>query len=540
MVTRRFLAIFYPAAEFLETTRITRVESEPFKTAGKVLVTPGWLAVYGKEAQGEDAPTLAPVKPNEQVKTTDIEVKQSQTKPPPRFTEATLLSAMEGAGKMVEDEELREAMREKGLGTPATRASTIEGLIYEQYVLRQGRELQATAKAFALMELLNGLGIPELTKPELTGDWEFQLRQVQRKLKSRGEFMTGIADMTRHIVDRAKKFEHDTIPGDFGVLKRPCPKCSGAVHERYREFKCVNDQCDFSIRKIMSGRLFEAAEIDQLIQDRQIGPLQGFRSKMGRPFAAVVKLNAENKIEFDFGQDQKDGNGAPQEIDFTGQQPVGTCPKCGGRVFETPMNYVCEKSVGANRSCDFRTGKIILQRPIERAQVEKLLATGKTDLLEKFISKKGRPFKAYLVAKDGKVGFEFEPRPAKGKKGGGKASAPKEPAAKIDFTGQESMGPCPKCGGKVFEGPDSWICEKCQAEKRPCKFKISKVILQQPIDKAQATKLLKDGRSDLLKDFVSSKTGNKFGAYLVMDENGKANFEFPPRESLEEEQSRTE
>jgi DNA topoisomerase-3 len=102
------------------------------------------------------------------------------------------------------------------------------------------------------------------------------------------------------------------------------------------------------------------------------------------------------------------------------------------------------------------------------------------------------------------------------------------------------MGPCPKCGGKVFEGPDSWICEKCQAEKRPCKFKISKVILQQPIDKAQATKLLKDGRSDLLKDFVSSKTGNKFGAYLVMDENGKANFEFPPRESLEEEQSRTE
>jgi DNA topoisomerase-3 len=540
MVTRRFLAIFYPAAEFLETTRITRVESEPFKTAGKVLVTPGWLAVYGKEAQGEDAPTLAPVKPNEQVKTTDIEVKQSQTKPPPRFTEATLLSAMEGAGKMVEDEELREAMREKGLGTPATRASTIEGLIYEQYVLRQGRELQATAKAFALMELLNGLGIPELTKPELTGDWEFQLRQVQRKLKSRGEFMTGIADMTRHIVDRAKKFEHDTIPGDFGVLQRPCPKCGGAVHERYREFKCVNDQCDFSIRKIMSGRLFEAAEIDQLIQDRQIGPLQGFRSKMGRPFAAVVKLNAENKIEFDFGQDQKDGNGAPQEIDFTGQQPVGTCPKCGGRVFETPMNYVCEKSVGANRSCDFRTGKIILQRPIERAQVEKLLATGKTDLLEKFISKKGRPFKAYLVAKDGKVGFEFEPRPAKGKKGGGKASAPKEPAAKIDFTGQDSMGPCPKCGGKVFEGPDSWICEKCQAEKRPCKFKISKVILQQPIDKAQATKLLKDGRSDLLKDFVSSKTGNKFGAYLVMDENGKANFEFPPRESLEEEQSRTE
>jgi len=528
MVTRRFLAIFYPAAEFLETTRITRVENEPFKTSGKVLVTPGWLAVYGKEAQGEEAPTLPAVKPNEQVQTTDVEVKQNQTKPPPRFTEATLLSAMEGAGRLVEDEELREAMSEKGLGTPATRASIIEGLISEQYILRQGRELQATAKAFALMELLNGLGIPELTKPELTGDWEFQLRQVQRKQKSRDEFMTGIADMTRHIVDRAKKFEYDTIPGDFGVLHERCPKCGGPVHERYKAFQCT--KCDFSIWKIISGRLFEASEMDQLIRERQLGPLQGFRSKIGRPFAAVLKLNAENRIEFDFGQEQKDGDGAVQEVDFTGQEPIGKCPKCGARVFEAPMNYVCEKSVGPNRSCDFRTGKIILQRPIEKAQVQKLLETGKTDLIDKFISKKGRPFKAFLVLKDGKVGFEFEPRPAKAKKGEGKAGAPKEPAPKLDFTGQQPLGPCPKCGGKVFEGPDTYVCEKSQADKKPCKFKISKVILQQPIDRAQAAKLLADSRSDLLKDFIS-KAGKPFPAYLVMDDMGKITFEFPPRET---------
>src|SRR5260221_2631978 len=223
MDTKRFLAVFYPAAEFLETTRITRVESEPFKTSGKVLVSPGWLAVYGKEAQTEDTPTLTGVQSGEQVQTTAIEVKQSLTKPPARFTEATLLGAMEGAGKLVEDEELREAMSEKGLGTPATRAATIEGLIAEQYLLRQGKELQATAKAFALMELLNGLGIPELTKPELTGDWEFKLRQVQRREKSREEFMTVIVDITKRIFERAKKFEFDTIPGDFGVLKMPCP-----------------------------------------------------------------------------------------------------------------------------------------------------------------------------------------------------------------------------------------------------------------------------------------------------------------------------
>jgi DNA topoisomerase III len=145
MVTKRFLAVFYPAAEFLETTRITRVEGEPFKSAGKVLVNAGWLAVYGRDAQDEDTPTLAPVKADETVQTSSIEVKQNQTKPPARFTEATLLGAMEGAGKLVEDEDLREAMSEKGLGTPATRAAIIEGLLAEQYLLRQGRDLQATA-----------------------------------------------------------------------------------------------------------------------------------------------------------------------------------------------------------------------------------------------------------------------------------------------------------------------------------------------------------------------------------------------------------
>ncbi|HUA68589.1 MAG TPA: DNA topoisomerase III, partial [Candidatus Saccharimonadales bacterium] len=305
LVMKRFLAIFYPAAEFLETTRITRVEAEPFKSTGKVLMKPGWLTVYGKEAQDEDAANLAPVKPNETVNTSGIEVKQNATKPPPRYTEATLLSAMEGAGKLVEDDELREAMHEKGLGTPATRAAIIEGLIYEQYLHRNGRELQATAKAFSLMELLNGLGVAELTKPELTGDWEFKLHQIQRRQKSRDEFMSEIADMTRHIVERAKRYEHDTIPGDFGVLKTPCPKCGGEVHEKYKQFQC--EKCDFAVWKTLCGRMFEIEEVEKLITERQIGPLQGFRSKMGKPFAAIVKLTPELKAEFDFGQANGDG-----------------------------------------------------------------------------------------------------------------------------------------------------------------------------------------------------------------------------------------
>src|SRR5208283_4048832 len=268
LVTKRFLAIFYPAAEFLETNRITRVESEPFKSAGKVLVSPGWLTVYGKQSDSDETPSLAPVKPGETVKTSEVEVKQNVTKPPARYSEATLLSAMEGAGKLVDDDELREAMSEKGLGTPATRAAIIEGLIYEDYVHRNGRELQATAKAFSLMELLNGLGIPELTKPELTGDWEFQLKQIQRKQISRETFMSGIADMTRHIVERAKKYEHDTIPGDFGVLNVPCPKCGGEIHEKYKQYQCVKESCDFAFWKTLCSRMFEPEEVEKIITDK--------------------------------------------------------------------------------------------------------------------------------------------------------------------------------------------------------------------------------------------------------------------------------
>ena len=523
MVTKRFLAVFYPAAEFLETVRITRVESEPFKSTGKVLVKPGWLEVYGKEAQGGDeAPTLAPVEQNEKVATRDIEVRGSQTKPPARFTEATLLGAMEGAGKLVEDDELREAMNERGLGTPATRAAIIEGLIYEDYLHRAGRELVATAKAFSLMRLLDGLGVNELTKPEMTGDWEYQLKKMERGQLPRDQFMGEIRHFTEEIVAKAKRYDSDTIPGDFGVLRERCPKCGGEVHEKYREYQC--QKCDFSVRRVMGGRMFEGDELDVLLREKTIGPLQGFRSQKGFPFAAVVRLNELNEVKFDFGNEPKEGEAA-EAVDFTGKEPLGKCPKCGARVFENGMNYSCEKSVGAERTCDFRTGAVILQQQIDAVQVKKLLAEGKTDLLKNFVSKKtNRKFEAFLVVKDGKVGFEFAPRerkfPAKKKAD--------EPLEKIDFTGQEPLGKCPKCGGNVFEGPVNYVCEKSQADTKRCTFKSGRVVLQQPIDHTQIKKLLATGKTDVMEKFIS-KAGKPFSAFLKLGAKGKVEFEFPER-----------
>jgi DNA topoisomerase-3 len=422
MVVKRFLAVFYPPAEFLVTTRISTVKAEgaehKFQTNGKVLVKPGWLAVYGKEAQEDDA-NLVAVAPGEIVRTENIDVVALKTKPPARYTEATLLSAMEGAGKLIDDEEFREAMAEKGLGTPATRATVIEGLIYEKYMLREGRELIPTAKAFQLMTLLRGLGVEDLTKPELTGNWEFQLAEMEHGRLKRDTFMAEIAQMAERIVRKAKEYDRETIPGDYATLATKCPNCGGVVKENYRRFSC--ESCEFSITKIPGSRSFELAEVEQFLRDKKIGPLDGFRSKAGWPFTAELKLAYDDeiknwKLEFDFGEDAKREGESGEPVDFSAQHSLGACPKCQGRVFELGTSYVCEHAVGAHVTCDFKSGKIILQQPVTHEQMGKLLAGGKTELLDGFVSNKTRrKFKAYLAYDkgEGKVNFEFEPRPAR-------------------------------------------------------------------------------------------------------------------------------
>ena len=433
LVVRRFMAVFFPSAEYQVTTRISVALEHHFKTEGKVLVRPGWLAIYGKEAadevadakDGDKGQSLVPVQPGEKVRADTVDAKGLKTRPPARYSEATLLGAMEGAGKTVEDDELREAMQEKGLGTPATRASIIEGLIAQEYMLREGRELIPTAKAFQLMTLLRGLGVEELSQAELTGEWEYKLAQMEQGKMSRDNFMAEIASMTERMVKKAKEYDRDTVPGDYATLASPCPNCAGVMKENYRRYTCTgadgqSEGCGFSFGKSPAGRTFELAEVEQFLRERKIGPLAGFRSKAGWPFTAelAIKFDEETqnyKLEFDFGDDKK-AEESGELIDFAQQQSLGTCPKCGAHVFEHGKNYVCEKAVPtdaqATPSCDFKSGQVILQQPIEREQMQKLLATGKTDLLDKFISNKTRrAFKAMLAwdGAAGKVNFEFAP-----------------------------------------------------------------------------------------------------------------------------------
>ena len=487
LVVRRFMAVFFPSAEYQVTTRISTVLAQgaehAFKTEGKVLVKPGWLAIYGKEAaeevadakDGDKGQSLVPVAPGEKVRTNEVNPKGLATRPPARYSEATLLGAMEGAGKTVEDDELREAMQEKGLGTPATRSSIIEGLIAEKYMLREGRELIPTAKAFQLMTLLRGLDVQELTKAELTGEWEYKLAQMEQGKLSRESFMAEIAAMTERMVKKAKEYDRDTIPGDYATLASPCPNCGGIVKENYRRYTCTgktgtDDGCGFSFGKTPAGRTFEVAEVEQFLRDRKIGPLEGFRSKAGWPFTAemVIKFDEDTKnykLEFDFGDDKK-GEESGEIIDFSAQETLGPCPKCGaatgnasgGSVFEHGKNYVCDHSVPTlaqpTPSCDFKSGQVILQQPIAREQMSKLLGTGKTDLMDKFVSMRTRrAFKAMLAwdAEAGKVNFEFAPSKFPPRKTAAKTTAAtKTGAARAGTTGAAAKkAPAKKAASKA-------------------------------------------------------------------------------------------
>jgi DNA topoisomerase-3 len=371
------------------------------------------LAVYGRQTNGNgETGSLVDIVPGEGARTRDAEIVESQTKPPARFSEATLLSAMESAGKLVDDEELREAMSQKGLGTPATRAAIIEGLIMDGYVTRAGKELIATSKGTSLITLLRGIGIDLLSSPELTGEWEYKLKQMEHGELHRDAFMGQIRDLTREIVNKAKNFESDVVEGNYAVLDVPCPNC-GAIKlkEDYRTYSC--ETCGFRLFKNIAGRQLSPEEACALFIERKVGPLEGFRSsRTGRSFSAALILNQDNKPEFAF---ENNGNGKEVVIDRAHHTPLGLCQVCGsGQVYDIGTLYVCE-NVPKER-CGFKMSKTILQREIPPDQMRKMLAEGKSDVLKRFISKKGRPFDAALRLEKGKIHWEFVKRESRTKK----------------------------------------------------------------------------------------------------------------------------
>ncbi len=399
MIVQRFLAVFFPPAVFHKTRRLSVVEQETFLTEGKILVDPGWKAIYGAKAGAGDATTLQALPEGEQVLCSEIDQQQHATKPPPRFSEATLLSAMEHSGKLVDDEELAQAMKERGLGTPATRAAIIEKLLGEKYIVREQRELVPTGKAFELLALLEAREIDVLASPELTGEWEYKLNQILKGTMTRQQFMREICDKTAEIVEKVK--------GGDGPVRTEA-SFSPVDGRRFYETATAYESEDkkLMIRKILGGRIMEEEEIVRLIKGETLGPYDDFRSKKGKPFTATVRIQ-DNKVKFEFA----DSTDSLDLDEIRKQDPLGVSPIDNTPVYEAPMAFMSDSALEGDKKKGLRIGKIILGRHIDRDYVEQLLKDGKTELINGFISKKKRPFDAYLLLDDkGKLTFEFPPR----------------------------------------------------------------------------------------------------------------------------------
>jgi len=420
MVVKRFISVFYPSAEFEQTTRLSTIEEsgtkDVFKTEGRVLVVPGWLEVYGRKpgvAAGKDG--LVGITKGETAKADPVELINEETRPPARFTESTLLSAMEGAGKLlVNDEELREAMAERGLGTPATRAATIEGLIAQKYLLRDGRELHVSASGLRLIQLVRQMDIEGLYSPKLTGDWEYKLRQIEQGVLRRPEFMKEIIAYTNEIVSKAHALAEDAKNEKFPDVEIEHPIHGTLILKQTdATYESRDPELSIKIKKHIAGRQLSEEELKTLMKKGTVGPLQGFKSKFNKPFDASIQIDEKFKTSFLF---EGDDDSAP---DLTDDMIIGTAETPEGKkhkVFATDKAYFVPDIVTKKDPHGVRIGRTILQLEIPEDQALKLIALGKTDVLKGFVSNRTkRKFDAYLTfdPATAKIGFDFPPRPAK-------------------------------------------------------------------------------------------------------------------------------
>lgn len=431
MVLRRFIAVFFPPAEWDITTRYTRVGEDCFKSDGKVLREPGWRAVYGRkgaeESSDDDKSTgkvLTPYNGKEHASTLDVEMHEEATRPPPRFNEATLLGIMEGAGKLVEDEELAEAMSERGLGTPATRAAIIEGLISDEYIMREGRDLVVTAKGLGLIDQLSEIGVEALTSPEMTGQWEYKLRQMEHHKLDRPTFMKEIKAMAASVVDKTKGFVAASKARVFPELDATCSFCGTRGFNQTDEFFGCKG-CKLRVRKMIARRQMSEPEVRTLIEKRFLGPLDGFLKTNGEEFSASLEIGDDLKTTF-----------YTPKIDISTLHTIAPCPVCAhknrkqpGQIYDTPNGYICSVALNDQKACNARLPKVLCQKEISVENAIKFFTEGKTGLIENMISKRNRPFSAYLNCKpEGKrlLEWEFpprEPKPKAAKKGAKRAAA---------------------------------------------------------------------------------------------------------------------
>jgi DNA topoisomerase-3 len=396
LIVKRFLAAFMEDAIYEKLNFETVIEGEVFKTNLSRIKRPGWMSVYGEKEQ-EEFPLI---KEELVVKVAKLEYFEKMTQPPARFNDATLLSAMENAGKFVNEEQLKAAMKDKGLGTPATRAAIIERLVEVGYIERVSKSIVPTDKGLRLIDLASEVGVEEVLSPILTGEWEKKLLDIEKGKFDPDKFMKGIIDLTIKIVDKVKNYKGDlNINNGSSEPLGKCPKCGGMVYENLKGFACENvkeGSCDFVIWKKLKNRTITREDAIKLLNGQTI-KIEKVISKNKRYFTAELKIE-DGKVAFVFPENGKD--------EIVNPEPLGKCPVCSGEVVEGKTTYFCNSD---KIDCKFYIKKVMGNLNITREIVKELLKNKKTTLISGFKSKKGRKFSAYLyIDQDGKVKFEFE------------------------------------------------------------------------------------------------------------------------------------
>ena len=431
---------------------------------------------------------------------------EEKSKPPSRIKEARLLSLMEKAGRDIEDEDLAEAMAGKGLGTPATRADTIEKLLSRGYISRQqSGALNATPHGIRIIELLRRIPVEWIASPELTGEMEASLTAVQRGEIDASEYMEKIVQQTRQLVerirdhDRSKLFENDESIGT-------CPLCGSMVIETALSYPCEKNEgkdkgCSFVLWKDTSGRWFDRQTATKLLEEREINDLHGFFNRNGETYETSVVLSDEGKVT----SAKSTGNRSNPT-----DEALGPCPTCQGTIRETDTHYACDQD-----GCKFAgVGKIICKRAIKPEEAKAIIVDGKSPLIDDFISRRGRPFKAFLVLEGTKVGFEFPPREAA-------ADARK-------FEVQPGVvAVCPKFGAEIYETETHY---RPRTSATGCKIDIPREISKRVITREEAKELIEKGQIGPFDDLIAKKTGNPYTAILYLKKNQRIGYRFAKRE----------
>jgi DNA topoisomerase-3 len=468
LVVRRFLGNFFPPAVWERVERVTEVQGEKFRTRARSLKETGWRTVLPPATEEPETEVLQPLVRGESaasgvsVRTVSTESESDETRPPARITEARLLSLMENAGKLVEDENHAAAIDEKGIGTPATRADVIENLIAKGYVVRVAKALRPSVKGIRLIDTLHRIDIVRLTSPELTGEIEHHLLEVERGSRKASDFMAEITNYACEIVETAKTFEYE----DLYDTKTPlgsCPSCGKPVFEMAWFYRCTEepgvereDDCPMRFWKDTSGRYLNRDAVSALLRDGKTGTLDGFTARNGRTYKGFIEVDREEWKLVVKSLGYNEGEGVSELVEYdVNPDPLGPCPFGEGcSVVESPTHFLCErqfkidqlkneksekgedgKTEGAQdgdseelpKGCGFVFPRTVCKREITRDEAEVYLANRKTDLLEDFTSRFGRPFSAMLTLKEnGRHGFEFLPR----KPRGGKADVEQASGAK--------------------------------------------------------------------------------------------------------------